>query len=405
MDTNAVQRHRAIILDCLRDGDISIRRRALELSFALINESNVRVLTRELLSFLEVADAEFKLSMTTQICLAAERYAPNRRWHIDTVLRVLKLAGNSVREEVLSSFIRLVCHTPELQAYTVQRLYANLRQDVSQESLTLAGVWTIGEFGDVLLQGGNFEEEDLVREVKDSDILDLLESVLASPYVNALIRQYVVTAATKLATRLPQSDAAQQGRLRALLHVYDASVELELQQRAVEYGELLAQYSNLAEGVLERMPPPELRATVMGTVSEKRAVGSTRKDKDVRRSIDRSADDCRRCSTSWARSRRPCPPRPRQRRARRRRTCWPTFSAQAMRRQHRPPPRPPPRPCRDRSTTLWACSAPPHRLQRRRRHRDQPPRPAASRTRRTMRTGCASPSCRSRTRRTPVWST
>ena len=41
MDTNAVQRHRNIILDCLRDGDISIRRRALELSYALINEQNV----------------------------------------------------------------------------------------------------------------------------------------------------------------------------------------------------------------------------------------------------------------------------------------------------------------------------------------------------------------------------
>lgn len=91
IDTNAVQRHRNIILDCLRDGDISIRRRALELSYALINEQNVRILTRELLAFLEVADDEFKLGMTTQICLAAERFAPNKRWHIDTVLRVLKL--------------------------------------------------------------------------------------------------------------------------------------------------------------------------------------------------------------------------------------------------------------------------------------------------------------------------
>ena len=91
IDTNAVQRHRNTILDCLRDGDISIRRRALELSYALINESNVRVLIRELLAFLEVADNEFKLGMTTQISLAAERFAPNRRWHIDTFLRVLKL--------------------------------------------------------------------------------------------------------------------------------------------------------------------------------------------------------------------------------------------------------------------------------------------------------------------------
>jgi AP-1 complex subunit gamma-1 len=91
MDTNAVQRHRNIILDCLRDGDISIRRRALELSYALITDQNVRILVRELLAFLEVADDEFKLGLTTQICLAAERFAPNKRWHIDTVLRVLKL--------------------------------------------------------------------------------------------------------------------------------------------------------------------------------------------------------------------------------------------------------------------------------------------------------------------------
>jgi AP-1 complex subunit gamma-1 len=94
IDTNAVQRHRNIILDCLRDGDISIRRRALELSYALINDQNVRVLVRELLAFLEVADDEFKLGMTTQISLAAERFAPNKRWHIDTVLRVLKLVSD-----------------------------------------------------------------------------------------------------------------------------------------------------------------------------------------------------------------------------------------------------------------------------------------------------------------------
>lgn len=87
----AVQRHRNTILDCLRDPDISIRRRALDLSFTLINESNVRVLVRELLSFLEIADNEFKSTLTSQIGIAADRFAPTKRWHIDTMLRVLKL--------------------------------------------------------------------------------------------------------------------------------------------------------------------------------------------------------------------------------------------------------------------------------------------------------------------------
>ncbi|CBQ68079.1 golgi adaptor HA1/AP1 adaptin gamma subunit [Sporisorium reilianum SRZ2] len=278
MDTNAVQRHRNIILDCLRDGDISIRRRALELSYALINESNVRVLTRELLSFLEVADNEFKLGMTTQICLAAEKFAPNKRWHIDTVLRVLKLAGNYVREEILSAFIRLVCHTPELQAYTVQKLFSALHQDFSQESLTLAAVWVIGEFGDVLVQGGNFEDEELVREVQPKDVVDLLSSVLDSPYVNGLIRQFVLTSLAKLHTRL--SDASQQSRIEQIIASFESSVEVEIQQRSVEFATLLKR-SDIREGVLESMPPPEIKQTVLGTVSEAKPVGSTRSDKDA----------------------------------------------------------------------------------------------------------------------------
>jgi len=282
IDTNAVQRHRTIILDCLRDGDISIRRRALELSYALVNEQNVRVMIRELLAFLEVADNEFKLGMTTQICLAAERFAPNKRWHIDTMLRVLKLAGNYVREEVLSAFVRLVCHTPELQAYTAQKLYLALRQDVSQESLTLAGLWVIGEFGELMLQshGGGVaaESEEAIPEVHDVDIIELIDLVLLSPYPNQTIRQFSLTALAKLSSRLSPSSFAQSA-ITQILARFTSSAELEIQQRAVEFSQILSM-PEIKTGVLERMPPPELKASVMGTVSEKRAVGSTRVDKD-----------------------------------------------------------------------------------------------------------------------------
>ncbi|KAF9963882.1 clathrin associated protein complex large subunit [Modicella reniformis] len=260
LDVNAVQRHRNIILDCLRDADISIRRRALELSFSLINESNVRVLTRELLAFLEIADNEFRPSMTTKICLAAEKFAPNKRWHIDTVMRVLKLAGNHVREEMLAAFIRLVTQTSDLQGYAVHKLYAALREDISQESLTLAGVWVIGEFGDILVSGGNYEEEELTKEVSESDVIDLLESILAGPFANQVLREYIVTGLMKLTSRFTSASSVE--RIKQLLTGFKTSIEVEIQQRAVEYLNLF-QYDEIRPAVLERMPVMKIRETII----------------------------------------------------------------------------------------------------------------------------------------------
>lgn len=256
IEPNAVQRHRNTILECLRDPDISIRRRALDLSFMLINESNVRVLVRELLAFLEVADNEFKPVMTTQIGIAADRFAPNKRWHLDTILRVLKLAGNYVKEQILSSFVRLIATTPELQTYAVQKLYSSLKEDISQEGLTLAATWTIGEYADSLLQGGQYEEEELVKEVRESDIVDLLTNILNSTYANQIVVEYIITASIKLTTRL--SNPPQIERLRRLLSSRTADLSVEIQQRAVEYSNLFG-YDQIRRGVLERMPAPEIR--------------------------------------------------------------------------------------------------------------------------------------------------
>jgi AP-1 complex subunit gamma-1 len=99
-------------------------------------------------------------------------------------------------------------------------------------------------------------------QVTDKELVDLLVSVIDSAYANILIRQFVLAAITKIASRSGTS-AAQQDRIAEILATYTTSPELELQQRAVEFASLF----NLGEvrvGVLEQMPPPEIKATVMG---------------------------------------------------------------------------------------------------------------------------------------------
>ena len=99
-------------------------------------------------------------------------------------------------------------------------------------------------------------------KVRDENLVDILESILNSPYINVLLRQFILTAFVKLASRTTTSQTQQQ-RILALLEGFSASQELEIQQRAVEFVNLYAQHSLIA-GVLERMPPPEIKATVIG---------------------------------------------------------------------------------------------------------------------------------------------
>ena len=74
----------------------------------------------------------------------------------------------------MSAFVRLVAHTPELQAYTASKLYNSLRLDISQESLTLAATWVIGEYSEVLLEGG-LVDEDQPKPVRSSGVISLCD--------------------------------------------------------------------------------------------------------------------------------------------------------------------------------------------------------------------------------------
>ena len=212
------------------------RRRALELSYALINGPNVRVLVRELLSFLETADAELKPTLTSQIAIAAEKYAPTKRWHIDTIIRMLKIAGSYVKENVLSSFIILVIGSEDLQLYTVQKLYTALRNDVTQEGLTLVGTWLIGEYAKTLLDKGSFEDEDVVQEVNEAEVVSLLETIIEGSYATEVVKEYVLNALIKLTTRV--SSSSQIERIRRILNNHATSLEIEIQQRVAEYSKL-----------------------------------------------------------------------------------------------------------------------------------------------------------------------
>nr|XP_020753006.1 AP-1 complex subunit gamma-like 2 isoform X6 [Odocoileus virginianus texanus] len=279
-DHSAVQRHRPTVVECLREPDASLSRRALELSLALVNSSNVRTMTQELQGFLESCPPDLRADCASGILLAAERFAPTKRWHIDTILRVLTTAGTYVRDDAVANLIQLIGGAQELHAYSVRRLYSALAEDISQQPLVQVAAWCIGEYGDLLLEGTCEETEPLqvgpalgvhrggtcegrqgrpqghslcpppLRKVEEDVVLALLERVLQSHMSLPATRGYALTALMKLSTRLHGDN----NRICQVMSIYGSCQDVELQQRAVEYNALFRKYDHLRAAVLEKMP-------------------------------------------------------------------------------------------------------------------------------------------------------
>lgn len=249
VDQQAVQRHRQTVVECLKDHDSSIRKRALDLTYALVNKSNIKVLVKELVNFLISADIEFRPEITAQICLLTERYAPSPKWHIDTILRVMSSrAGHYVQPATVANTIHLIQETPDIQAYAVHKFYAALLKDIACQSLVSTGVWVIGEFGDLLLAGG--------KDISIEEIFGLLDTILKHPASELETREITLTALLKLTDRL-QSDHIQE-KFLAIIEQYRSSLTVEIQQRACEYHSVVSMLSDEKRAdLLEHIPAKE----------------------------------------------------------------------------------------------------------------------------------------------------
>lgn len=250
-DIAAVQRHRATIVDCLKDSDISIRQRALELIFQLVNEQNVESLSSELLNYLVIAHSEHKASIVSRLMEVIEKYSPNKKWRVDTLITMLSLAGNQCEDPIFRQAILFITQAESLQSYAVHRLYATILTDTSQITLVHVAIWCIGEYGEMLIRTCHESGTDYPA-IAESDIVTLLESCLRIHNADITTKSYILNALIKLSTR---TSPAIRGRILSIMNTYRGSIILELQQRGTEYSTLLSgQWEGLRSELLGKMP-------------------------------------------------------------------------------------------------------------------------------------------------------
>jgi AP-1 complex subunit gamma-1 len=255
---SALQRHRTTIVDCLKDPDISIRQRALELIYHLVNKDNVEDLTGELLNYLVLCPREHREDICTRVLRVVDKFSPNDRWRVDTLITMLTIAGRECTRNIQSACIIYISRSSEdLRAYATHKLLKAIRDDDgSQRGLLVVAIWCIGEYGDLLLKPYTYTPsqsneagiggiENVVSisfmAIEPNSIVTTVDEVTGRLNCGQEVKERALTCYTKLCDRLADTgDTETLETLHNHVKKYSTHHSLELQLRSCEFDALIS---------------------------------------------------------------------------------------------------------------------------------------------------------------------
>lgn len=253
-----IKAHQDVILGSLKDRDISVRRKGLDLLYSMCDSSNAQPIVGELLHYLQNADFAIREEMVLKIAILTEKYATDVQWYVNISLRLIAMAGDHVSDEVWQRVTQIVTNNEELQVYAASNILQYLKQDHCHETLVKIGAYILGEFG------------HLIAEEKGCSPIEqfyALHGKLAacSPSTRAMILSSFIKFVNLFPEIKPQ--------LVNVFRVYSHTLDPELQQRACEYLSLASLSSDdLLRTICDEMPPfPERQSALLSRLHQKHA--------------------------------------------------------------------------------------------------------------------------------------
>ncbi|KAL7618838.1 hypothetical protein Lser_V15G00906 [Lactuca serriola] len=95
-----IKRHQDQIITSLKDPDISMQRRALDLLYGMCDVSNAKDIVEELLQYLGTTDFTMCEELTLKAAILADKFAPDLLWYGDVIHQLIDKAGNFVSDDI-----------------------------------------------------------------------------------------------------------------------------------------------------------------------------------------------------------------------------------------------------------------------------------------------------------------
>ena len=227
---NLIQEHLKTILKLLRDNDISIRRRALDILYIMCSPSTAPRIVEELLNYSDEPDLSIKEELVLKIAILAEKFADDLIWYIDVVVRLITNSGDYITEDIWYRIIQIITgfvgREPgqDLQKYAANKLFTALSLPNVHENVVKVGAYVLAEYG-------NFIANQPGKE--PYKIFETLSRHWVS--VSAATKGMLLNAYVKLAVNFPDL----KDEIISVLEINSEHWDPDIQQRAVEYLQLL----------------------------------------------------------------------------------------------------------------------------------------------------------------------
>ncbi|KFY38419.1 hypothetical protein V494_04362 [Pseudogymnoascus sp. VKM F-4513 (FW-928)] len=253
-----IKQHQDIIIGSLKDRDISVRRKGLDLLYSMCDASNAQPIVGELLKFLQNADFAIREEMVLKIAILTEKYATDVQWYVDISLRLIAMAGDHVSDEVWHRVIQIVTNNEELQIYAAQNTLQYVNAEHCHETLVKIGAYILGEFGHLIAEDKNCSpiEQFLALQGKLQGSSSSTRAIILSSFI-------------KFVNLFPEIKP----QLLQVFRVYSHTLDSELQQRACEYLTIAClPTDDLLRTVCDEMPPfPERESALLSRLHQKHA--------------------------------------------------------------------------------------------------------------------------------------
>ena len=236
--------HLPTILKSLRDNDISIRRRALDILYLMCTNQTAAKIVEDLMQYVDESDLLFREELVLKIAILAEKFADDLQWYIDVVVRLVSSSGEYVTDDIWFRIIQIITGfgteaSPDLQRYACLKLYNSLNVPHVHETLVKIAAFVLAEYSHFLIDTG--KDPKKIFDTLNRHFLNCSEkgkAILLSSYI-------------KLANKY--DDLIDE--IQAVFQLQGEHFDPDIQQRAVEYLQITLEDVEIRNQILAKAPP------------------------------------------------------------------------------------------------------------------------------------------------------